>query len=166
MKNKNLILAIFILGIVLMSSIAFATTSTGYLIRKSFFGGEKRVPVVVEMPTQVAGIATGHTHLSDYIGEGIKTTGFIRNPNDPRNVYLTLTCPSGMVPIDGGFNLLFDSFNPQTQQLPTIQWDYHDLAAYYIAFYDAYDIINIEFSSAYIYCAKVEPTLHQFGQDY
>ena len=108
----------------------------------------------------------GHTHLSDYIGEGIKTTGFIRNPNDPRNVYLTLTCPSGMIPIDGGFDLLFDSFNSQTQQLPTIQWDYHDLAAYYIAFYDAYDIININSSRAYIYCARIEPTLHQFGQDY
>ena len=233
MKNKNLILGIFILGIVLMSSFAFAgitgyvlrgqalstegvtatlqgvdsgiatvvventetgstetvqvaegeiaTTSegtevtiqnvrTGSLFRRA--GGEISV-VPASKASSVAGIATGgnalgdHTHLSDYDISGRNLATFIRNPANTNNVYVELPCYPGTVPIDAGFNLEFNT-PTSTDRLPVIQWKHHDYQTYYIGFWDPDGIIitGPNDSWGYVYCAKVEPTLHQFSQDY
>jgi|SRR3989344_1863955 len=83
MKNKNLIFAIFILGIVLMSSFAFATTYTGYFARKSLFG-TRTTPMQVEIPDQVSKIsATGTALTLDTLD--VKTINTIA-PNEKLNI--------------------------------------------------------------------------------
>ena len=160
MKNKNLILGIFILGIVLMSSIAFATTSTGYIIRKSLFG-EKRIPVEVEIPTQVAGTATGHTHLSDY---RYVETNLINGTN---NQFITgqidcLQFGLDYVALGGGYYLNNGIGN-------SIGYYVYlngpkELSSYVVGIFNS---ANQPLSGKiYATCARVEPTLHQFSQDY
>ena len=165
MKNKNLILAIFILGIVLMSSIAFATTSTGYMIRKSLWG-EKRVPVQIEMPTQVsqtAGTATGHTHLSDY---EYVMTNLSSNATFSKFIVGQIDCSqfgSDYVALGGGY-YLNNGIGNLIEYYVYINGPV-SLSLYRVEIYNDGANQNL-FGKIYATCARVEPTLHQFSQDY
>ncbi|KHO55258.1 MAG: hypothetical protein QT10_C0004G0045 [archaeon GW2011_AR19] len=164
-----------------------AITSRGDVVtardfrRKSLF---RKEAAEINVQSPVAGIAagsgisTGHTHLSDfkYITKTLNAQYFsngVLGSNIPQNVFDgIINCVSEMgtsevIALSGGYKITWnDPFNGKGEVITQENGQvYNTEKAYAVSVVDprADDLASVEMVTL---CARVEPTLHQFSQDY
>ena len=104
-------------------------------------------------------IPSEQLYLANYDLSNQNSATFIRSQNGV-NVYVEIPCYEGTVPVSSGFNLNLRTIISDNEQLPFLQYNYHNYDTQYIGFYDPSEIILSNnasgFSWGYVYCATPE----------